>query len=51
MVRISELVSADSPRLAGINKSYAEVLAESEEDLPAILVQKGDDAHHGGCAS
>jgi ParB-like chromosome segregation protein Spo0J len=41
LLPIADLVPADSPRLAGINIRHAEVLAESEDDLPAILVQRG----------
>jgi ParB-like chromosome segregation protein Spo0J len=41
LIPIADLVPADSPRLAGINTRHAEVLAESEDDLPPIIVQKG----------
>jgi ParB-like chromosome segregation protein Spo0J len=41
LLSVEDLRPADSPRLNGISQRHAEVLAESEDELPAILVQKG----------
>jgi ParB-like chromosome segregation protein Spo0J len=41
LLPVESLHPADSPRLNGISHRHAEVLAESEDDLPAILVQRG----------
>jgi hypothetical protein len=40
LLPLAELIAADSPRLSGINQRHAQVLAESDDDLPQILVQK-----------
>lgn len=39
-VDISSLVSADSPRLLGVNQEHAQALAEVDGDMPPILVQR-----------
>lgn len=40
LVRLEELLPADSPRLAGESEAHAQVLAESEANLPPILVHR-----------
>jgi hypothetical protein len=40
IVRIESLAPADSPRLAGEVDDYAQRLAESESDLPPVLVHR-----------
>ena len=40
IIKIESLAPADSPRLAGEIKEHAELLAESESDLPPILVHR-----------
>ncbi|MER7015013.1 ParB/RepB/Spo0J family partition protein [Saccharopolyspora sp. NPDC000359] len=39
-IAISNLVPADSPRLAGENAEHVNLLAESEEELPPIIVHR-----------
>jgi ParB-like chromosome segregation protein Spo0J len=41
LLPIESLQPADSPRIDGISRKHAEVLAESEGEFPAVLVQKG----------
>lgn len=41
LLPVESLLPADSPRLNGISHRHAELLAESEDELPAILVQRG----------
>src|SRR5260370_41261090 len=39
-VPLSSLVPADSPRLEGLDPGHAEALAEVDDELPPILVQR-----------
>jgi ParB-like chromosome segregation protein Spo0J len=41
LLPVESLRPGDSPRLNGISHRHAEVLAESGDELPAVLVQKG----------
>lgn len=41
LIPVGTLRPANSPRLGGISRKHAEVPAESEDKLPAVLVQKG----------
>ncbi len=40
IVPISELTTGESPRSGGVDEAHAQVLAESVEDLPPILVHR-----------
>ena len=40
LLTIESLQPADSPRVGGISRKHAEVLAESEDEFPAVLVQR-----------
>lgn len=40
LVPIDSLVPGDSPRLGGVDRTHAELLAESADELPAVLVQR-----------
>jgi ParB-like chromosome segregation protein Spo0J len=40
LLTIESLQPADSPRVGGIIQEHAEVLAESEDEFPAVLVQR-----------
>lgn len=40
MVSLSSLLKSDSPRLSGANMAHARLLAESDADLPPILVNR-----------
>jgi ParB-like chromosome segregation protein Spo0J len=42
MVPVNSLNSGDSPRLGGVDSEHARRLAESEDDLPPILVNRAD---------
>lgn len=37
---LSSLLPADSPRLAGVNEQHSQLLAESESELPPIIVHR-----------
>ena len=55
LVSLSSLVPADSPRLQGLNAAHAEALAEVDQELPPILVQRStkqviDGMHRVGAA-
>jgi len=39
-VSVESLCQGDSPRLAGVDRAHAELLAESADELPAVLVQR-----------
>jgi hypothetical protein len=40
IVPVDSLLSADSPRLRGVDEDHAKVLVQGAENLPAILVQR-----------
>lgn len=40
LVSVDSLIPGDSPRIKGLNVTYAEMLADLESDLPPILVQR-----------
>jgi ParB-like chromosome segregation protein Spo0J len=40
LVPVESLCPGDSPRLAGVDRAHAELLAESADELPAVLVQR-----------
>jgi hypothetical protein len=41
LLPIESLQPADSPRVDGLIRKHAEILAESEDEFPAVLVQRG----------
>jgi ParB-like chromosome segregation protein Spo0J len=41
LLAIESLQPADSPRVGGISRKHAKILAESEGEFPAVLVQRG----------